>query len=99
MSNSFQDTRKWLGKALDLKEKYETLRLRIDWQKSVFLIHPNDLKKLKVYFSETHDTYALKEQGDMLYLFELRLLTDDKQAEGNVPELLVSLSSIRSGRI
>ena len=98
MSTSIQRTRKWLGKALEIKERYETLRLRIDWQKSVFLVHPKDYKTLESYFSETNDTYALKEDNNLLYLFDLRLVKDEKQVEGSVPELLVSLSSVRNSR-
>lgn len=79
-----------LGSAFDRKQFLESLHIRIDWDKSVFLIHPN----LKHCLADTsHDGLAaVTSQNGELYLFGVRLVTDSNQFEQAPPELLVALS-------
>ena len=86
---------KLLGQAYDRKKAFNNLHVRIDWDKSVFLIHPALKEELGDYFVRQTDTFALREQGGDLFLFDLRLVEDTAQFHMSPPELVVALAPSR----
>lgn len=87
--------KKLLGEAYDRKKAFNNLHIRIDWDKSVFLIHPELKAELGDYYVRQTDTFALRERGGDLYLFDLRLVEDTAQFHMAPPELVVSLAPSR----
>lgn len=85
-----------LGQAYDRKKAFDNLHIRIDWDKSVYLIHPQLKADLSDYFVRQTDTFALREAKGELYLFDLRLVEDEAQYAAAPPELVVALAPTRS---
>jgi len=82
--------RRLLITALERKERFENLRTRIDWSKSVYLIHPCLFSSLVESYTE-EDSFALSAREGTWYLFGVRLVADAIQREKAPPELVVAL--------
>jgi hypothetical protein len=93
--------KQFLITALERKEQLESLRIRIDWQRSVFLLHPETKEALLKYRIETQDKFAItcNEQQTDWYLFGIKMLTDPQFSKHKAPELLVALEPSKTKRL
>ena len=65
------------------------MRIRIDWDKSVYLVHPGLLSDLRQ--AHEHGDVAVLQEEEEYYLYGVRLSPDPKQLRRAPPELVVSL--------
>lgn len=82
--------RRLLVTALERKERFEKVRTRLDWSRSVYLIHPELFTQLVDNYTE-EDSFALSVRDGFWHLFGVRLVADAAQRKQAAPELLVAL--------